>query len=579
MTSDFDPAAAVTVLNRVHALLPLPDKDVTSALATLQLCLDRSHLAVVGPEGVGKSTLVNVLLDADVAPRERVVPGTVAPLYVLHHDRAEPRFRVLRAEAGTGNGEVWEETSGRPGLDRWMLQRHNADNAKRVVRGEVAIRSDVLRDGLRIVDLPGLAGLSAGIAERTARDLAEGAFTVVLVCQGRSSLAQLADIVGELAAQARPARIAAIVFNEADLESLSAQERTESLAMRRRSVDTYLLPRDTGGRLGLAEATLHEIDLKHPEPDAVDELRARLVAEAGRARRAEASRAAAEATVALEGALHRRVERVALVLAGRVGPEEIRRHAAAAAAWPEEPGSGAARPDPYQADTARHAGADWEPYRWRVEEEYRRWDATYAWAESHDGFLSRANGDMAEYERRIMEGVDRMTALHQEYLGLLEERLQVIGREQEARLEARVPSGLTPAEFAPLPYERPQASEVKLELSQKAREIDRRLARKISLAGMAFAQRTENRIAMRRLRHHIADIFDASDGPPHFFLRIREESARRFARAAHDRLDQRARTAQNPTEASRAVLRRDHERLDEARAELAALIHALGGEG
>lgn len=578
MASDFDPAVAV--LNRVHALLPLPDKDVTGALATLQLCLDRSHLAVVGPEGVGKSTLVNLLLDADVAPRERVVPGTVAPLYVLHHDRPEPRFRVLRAEAGTGDGEVWEETSGRPGLDRWMLQRHNADNAKRVVRGEVAIRSDLLRDGLRIVDLPGLAGLSAGIAERTARDLAEGAFTVVLVCQGRSSLAQLADIVGELAAQARPARIAAIVFNEADLESLSAQERTESLVMRRRSVDTYLLPRDAGGRLGLAEATLHEIDLKHPGPDAVDELRARLVAEAGRARRAEASRAAAEATVALEGALHRRVERVALVLGGRVGAEEIRRHAAAAAAWPEEPGSGAARLDPYQADTARHAGTDWERYRWRAEEQYHRMDAVNAWLEARDGLPSDEEDKSFGYMGKLEEARDRMIEIHEEYFDLMAQRLQAIGREQQAQMEARVPSGLTPAEFDPLPFERPQARDTEVELSEKAGEIDRRLARKAALSelGFAFTQRASNRIALQRLRLRMADAFDASNGPPIFFLSGRKEAARRFASAAHDRLDQRARTAQYPTEASRAVLRRHHERLEKARVELADLIHALGSE-
>ncbi|MFD7260146.1 dynamin family protein [Streptomyces sp. NPDC059874] len=245
-------------LQRHNGLLPSLAPAVRDALAAVRRAAERSHLVVVGPEGAGKSTLISALADADVTPTSAFLPGTVAPVHVLHGEDAAPGFTVVRASEEPG-GPPRTVPTDRAGFDGWLLQEHNPENTRRVLRGEVRLRSDLLSGGLRLVDLPGANGVSPEVTARTAEDLAGSAFTAVLVSFGRVSIAALADVVRELAESPYEVEVAAIVFNE--VAPPPSERFADHLTMRRRSVAQYLLPADADGSLGLARAGIHALHL------------------------------------------------------------------------------------------------------------------------------------------------------------------------------------------------------------------------------------------------------------------------------------------------------------------------------
>ncbi|GJF31006.1 hypothetical protein KNE206_37060 [Kitasatospora sp. NE20-6] len=306
----------LAALDRHGRLLPVPSAELRTALAAARRARERSHLAVVGPEGAGKSTLVNALVGAEVAPVSAYLPGTVAPVHVLAGASPQPRFRIVHA--GTAGAPAETDTD-RQEFDGWMLQDHNRDNRRRVLRGEVRVASGLLADGLRLVDLPGANSVSAEVTAQTSADLDGSAFTAVLVTFGRVSIAALSDVLRQLAASPHEVRVAAVVFNEA--APPPSERMTDHLTMRRRSIAEYLLPADPDGTLGVASAGVYALHLPSflpgadgPVPDGQQEQWKAFRTEiAERVRRNVAETAAAAARHAvplLDAALTDRVRRI-----------------------------------------------------------------------------------------------------------------------------------------------------------------------------------------------------------------------------------------------------------------------------
>jgi len=121
--------------------------------------LSRLDLVVVGGEGQGKSTLINAILGVAVSPEESAQPGTVAPVFISQGTSDTPAYSVQLADAEAPLAV--DEAAFR----RYLLQAENRDNAEGVRAGYVQIRHGLLRHGLRIVDMPGVEGLSSQIAE------------------------------------------------------------------------------------------------------------------------------------------------------------------------------------------------------------------------------------------------------------------------------------------------------------------------------------------------------------------------------------------------------------------------------
>ncbi len=117
-------------------------------------------VCVVGEFKQGKSSLVNGLLGSEVCPVDDDL-ATSAITLVRH---GEQLSAVVRRREGD---QAVAETIAVSELGGWVSERGNPGNEKRVERVEISAPSAILRQGLALVDTPGMGGLGAGHAAAT----------------------------------------------------------------------------------------------------------------------------------------------------------------------------------------------------------------------------------------------------------------------------------------------------------------------------------------------------------------------------------------------------------------------------
>lgn len=130
-----------------------------------RLVAARVCVVVAGEFKAGKSSLVNALVGADVCPVDDDVATAVPTLLRF---APEPGVWPRRAD-GNGNG------AGPEPIDRlaaYAREEDNPDNREAVRMVEVGIPSPLLRDGLALVDTPGVGGLGSSYASATMTALA-----------------------------------------------------------------------------------------------------------------------------------------------------------------------------------------------------------------------------------------------------------------------------------------------------------------------------------------------------------------------------------------------------------------------
>ena len=109
----------------------------------------RFHVACVGQFKRGKSTLVNALVGRPIVPTG-IVPVTAVPTVIRHGEQLAARVR--RAADG------WTPID--PGaVVEFVSEDRNPRNIRKVEIVEIFIPSDLLRDGLCLVDTPGLGSV------------------------------------------------------------------------------------------------------------------------------------------------------------------------------------------------------------------------------------------------------------------------------------------------------------------------------------------------------------------------------------------------------------------------------------
>jgi dynamin family protein len=117
-------------------------------------------VCVVGEFKQGKSSLVNGLLGRDACPVDDDV-ATAAITLVRYAD--EPAAAVRRRVEGQ---QVAEQIAIED-LPTWVTESGNPGNERGVERVEIAVPSAILKQGLVLVDTPGMGGLGAGHAAAT----------------------------------------------------------------------------------------------------------------------------------------------------------------------------------------------------------------------------------------------------------------------------------------------------------------------------------------------------------------------------------------------------------------------------
>lgn len=155
-------ALVESIRQAIPLLNGLDRRDLVDRLTAAAARLSRPNtvVCVVGEFKQGKSSLINGLLGMPVCPVDDDL-ATSAITLVRHGDVPSA---VVRRRDGD---QVLSEQVAIGDVARWVSEQGNPDNAWRVDRVDIAVPAAILRQGLALVDTPGMGGLGAGHAAAT----------------------------------------------------------------------------------------------------------------------------------------------------------------------------------------------------------------------------------------------------------------------------------------------------------------------------------------------------------------------------------------------------------------------------
>ncbi len=155
------PEAGIVELVRILQRLERPDLVQRATAAAARLKRPSTVVCVVGEFKQGKSSLVNGLLGQAICPVDDDL-ATSAITLVRFGEQAGATVR-RRGDDGSTASEAVAISD----LSDWVSEVGNPRNSKQVERVEISVPSPLLKQGLVIVDTPGMGGLGAGHAAAT----------------------------------------------------------------------------------------------------------------------------------------------------------------------------------------------------------------------------------------------------------------------------------------------------------------------------------------------------------------------------------------------------------------------------
>lgn len=203
--------ALARCLDQMASLADMPTEPCQQLRA--RIAANIFNLVVLGEFKRGKTTLVNALIGADLLP-VGVVPLTSIVTLLEHGDAPAARVIYRRgAEEDIAPERLWE----------YVTEKGNPANIKDVLEVRVRYPSALLRDGVRLVDTPGIGSIHQHNTEVTYEFLpnADAVLFVLSVEQplGRAEL----DFLQE--ARAYAGKIF-VVMNKADLQNAAELEES-----------------------------------------------------------------------------------------------------------------------------------------------------------------------------------------------------------------------------------------------------------------------------------------------------------------------------------------------------------------
>lgn len=154
--------AGLVELVRIVQKLDRPDLAQRATAAAARLKRPSTVVCVVGEFKQGKSSLVNGLLGRAICPVDDDLATSAITLVRFGEEAgASVRRRGQDGAAATSEAVTIES------LSDWVSEAGNPRNAKQVERVEISVPSPLLKQGLVVVDTPGMGGLGAGHAAAT----------------------------------------------------------------------------------------------------------------------------------------------------------------------------------------------------------------------------------------------------------------------------------------------------------------------------------------------------------------------------------------------------------------------------
>jgi GTP-binding protein EngB required for normal cell division len=193
------------------------DRGLVEFRTTIASILDRAEdktfeIAVFGRVSSGKSSLLNAILETDALP-VGVTPVTAALTRITYGEK--PSMKVSFAEVPAKTMEVTR-------LAEFATEQQNPGNEKRVTRISVTLPADRLRDGVTLVDTPGLGSLATSGAAETLAYLPKCDLGVVLIDAGSTLTTEDLQTIITLQEAAVPANV---LLSKADLLSPEDREK------------------------------------------------------------------------------------------------------------------------------------------------------------------------------------------------------------------------------------------------------------------------------------------------------------------------------------------------------------------
>ena len=216
----------------------------------------RLNLVVIGAEGHGKSTLINAITGSTLSPIAEQYPGTVAPVY-LEYGASDEAARYVTTLDGKDT-PVTHRCADEQEFSTYLLQEMNPDNEKKVLAAVIQVNHPMLANGLRLVDMPGVEGVSSKVSTDAARFVDEQAHAVLVVCRGRE-YAPLARVARALTARER-LEVDACVSNQ----SVQFFEEDEARLREKVAYQRTVMPQkinDEDGNLDLTPDRIFVLDL------------------------------------------------------------------------------------------------------------------------------------------------------------------------------------------------------------------------------------------------------------------------------------------------------------------------------
>mgnify|MGYP000380340115 CR=1 FL=1 len=140
---------ALEALSRLASECGVNQARLVASDALHRLSENRFNLVVFGEFKRGKSTFLNSLLGRDVLPTA-VIPLTSIVTIVQYGEQEQALVRFFSGEEATVPLEEIED---------YITERANPENRKGVARVEVFLPAPLLRDGVRLVDTPGVGSV------------------------------------------------------------------------------------------------------------------------------------------------------------------------------------------------------------------------------------------------------------------------------------------------------------------------------------------------------------------------------------------------------------------------------------
>jgi GTP-binding protein EngB required for normal cell division len=186
---------------------------------TLEMLLDRieartCEIAVFGRVSSGKSSLLNYLLNTDVLP-VGVTPVTGVPINIVYATRSRATISFAESQPIEAPPEQ---------LVEYASEQRNPGNHKHVTRIVVGLPADRLRQGITIVDTPGVGSLASSGAAESMAYLPRCDLGIVLVDAGSTLVPDDVALV-ELLLQA--GATVQVLLSKSDL--LNDLERTRAM--------------------------------------------------------------------------------------------------------------------------------------------------------------------------------------------------------------------------------------------------------------------------------------------------------------------------------------------------------------